>query len=199
MNVNYLELNSGNRIRQFRVKTLFEEIARVREAHIASNIKLLHPEFQNNNLAINTIDHEKRCSNSRNLVLALYQELRPERRGQTHFVSYRMNRLLLLELANELLSQTDVDPMVKDLMNQRLAELKILFNRLERISQSRATVELLIVDHDFRSWFSNPCEYLDENFPLLEDPVPWTVDFDGEEFTLTRTEVVLAEQFTVVH
>ena len=199
MSINYLELNNGNNFSQFQAKNLFAEIARVRDAQIASNIKLLHPESQTNSLSAITIDHNKRYSNSRNLVLGLFQELRPERRRQTHLVSYCMNKLLLLELANELLSQKDIDPMVKDLMNRRLAELKILFNRLERISQSQAPVKLLIVDHDFRSWFTNPYEYLDENSPLLEDPVPWTVDFDGVEFTLTRTEAVLAEQFTVMH
>lgn len=178
---------------------LQSEITQILMVHRESNIRLLHPSARIGRTPVNVIPDISKNNGNRNLILALFQELRPEKRGLTHFVSYRMNKPLLLELANELLLQKDVAPVVKDLINQRLAELKILFKRLERISQSQATVELVIIDHDFRSWFLNPCEYLHENSPLLEDPVPWQVDFDGEEFTLTRTEPVLPEQFAVVY
>lgn len=199
MIINCSDQKIGKDIYQYQAKSIFEKLSQINEAHMASNIRLLHPGSHASRMGLNVIADEKTNSRNKNLLLALFQELRPEKRGESFYVSYRLNKILLERLAIDLLCSNLDDPPIRRLMELRYAELMLMFERLEIISQSKKSVEFLIIDCDFRSWFTNPCEYLDENSQLLEDPVPWKVDFDGEEFTMTRTEPVLPEQFSVVN
>jgi hypothetical protein len=80
-------------------------------------------------------------------------------------------------------------------MKERRNELKMLFEHLENLVKSKSYAHLMIANRDFRSWFTNPNKYIAENEPLLIDPIPWSVRFEGNEFLLTRTQAVAAEQF----
>lgn len=159
-----------------------------------SNIFLLRPTEKNqSNIHLIKVD-EEHLSDKKipQFVTALFQEFRPIRDR----VIYRLNKRFLLELADELISSSAGNTQLSSLVEERRNELKKLFEHLENLVKSKSFALLLIADQDFRSWFTNSSEFIAENEPLLFDPVPWSVRFDGNEFLLTRTQAVAAEQFT---
>jgi hypothetical protein len=129
------------------------------------------------------------------LVLALFQELLPSR----DLVTYRLNRRVLLEIADEIIDDCGETPCAIELMHERRSELEAMFSHLDQLANTNSHTHLLIADHDFRSWFANPNRLFADSEPLLFDPIPWSVRFDGNEFLLTRTQAVASEQFTTTH
>ena len=129
------------------------------------------------------------------LVFALFQEFIPSRSR----VTYRLNRRCLLETADEMIDDCSETPCTIELMHERRSELEALFSHLDKLARTNSNTHLLIADQDFRSWFMNPHRLIADSEPLLFDPIPWSVEIDEEEFVLTRTQPVSAEQFTTIH
>ena len=129
------------------------------------------------------------------LVFALFQEFLPS----LDRVTYRLNSRLLLEKADEMIGDCSEMPHTIELMHERRIELERLLSHLDQLAKTNSNTHLLIADQDFRSWFTNPNRLIADSEPLLFDPIPWSVEIDEDEFLLTRTQVVAAEQFRTIH
>lgn len=129
------------------------------------------------------------------LIFALYQDFKTS----NDRVSYCLNKRVLLEIADEMIEDWGETHCTIELMHERRCELEALFRHLDQLAKTKSNTHLLIADHDFRSWFTNPNWLIADSEPLLFDPIPWSVEIDEDEFLLTRTQTVAAEQFTTIH
>jgi len=129
------------------------------------------------------------------LVFALFQEFLPS----LDRVTYRLNGRVLLEKAHEMIDDCSEMPYTIELMHERRIELERLLSHLDQLAKTNSNTHLLIADQDFRSWFTNPNRLIADSEPLLFDPIPWSVEIDEDEFLLTRTQAVAAEQFRTIH
>jgi hypothetical protein len=129
------------------------------------------------------------------LVFALFQEFLPS----LDRVTYRLNRRVLLEKADEMIDDCSEMPHTIELMHERRVELETLLNHLDQLAKTNSNTHLLIADHDFRSWFMYPNRLFTDSEQLLFDPIPWTVEIDEDDILLIRTQTVAAEQFTTIH
>lgn len=170
---------------------------RMEESIASSNIFLLRPSDQERPGMGQISIRELTPALTENLplVLALFQEFLPSRDR----VTYRLNRRVLLEIADEMIDDCGEMPCAIELMHERRSELGALFSHLDQLANTNSHTHLLIADHDFRSWFTNPNRLFADSEPLLFDPIPWSVEIDEDEILLTRTQTVAAEQFTTIH
>jgi hypothetical protein len=104
-----------------------------------------------------------------------------------------------LEIADEMIEDWGETLCTIELMHERRCELETLFSYLDQLAKTKSNTHLLIADQDFRSWFTNPNKLIADSEPLLLDPIPWSVEIHEDEFLLTRTQTVAAEQFTTIH
>lgn len=178
------------RKKMIEVKTMEENI-------VHSNISLLRPSDRKNPEIKKFSIHKLTPVLTDNifLVFALFQEFKPS----YDRISYRLNRRILLEIADEMIENWCQSLCTIELMHERRCELEALFSHLDQLAKTNSNTHLLIADQDFRSWFTNPNRLLADSEPLLFDPIPWSVEIDEDEFLLTRTQVVAAEQFTTIH
>lgn len=128
-------------------------------------------------------------------LLSFFENLRPDESSESNDrVIYKLPAAYLNNLIIDLNVDHEDDPERINLIAQRSVKIVNALKTLKDIAKQKGVVKLWHIDQSITDWFTNPTIYLSADTSIYKDPTPWTVDFDGLEFTFTRTRSIASDK-----